>query len=79
MAKVKLLRGISGEWKGQPFQHPPGSEVDIDDARAKDWIRAGNAVAVSELVNIPTPEAVAITPMVEVQRTAVVKRQRRKK
>lgn len=79
--RIKLLKGVSGLWKGQSFRYPRGFEVDLDGEEewlARDLIRGGNAVETKDLVNIPTPEAVAITPTIRRADVIVKKRGRPK-
>lgn len=61
--RIRLLKGVSGSWKGRDFRFPRGSEVSIESALARDLIKGKNAVEVGE-EELPKPEAIAITPMI---------------
>lgn len=75
--RIRFVKGVSGFWKGQSIRYPRGFEGDFtgDEERfAKGEVRAGNAVEVKDMLHIPTPEAVAITPTI--RRVDVVTRKR---
>ena len=76
--RIRFLKGVAGNWKGRDFRFSKGSEVELEEFLARDMIRGGNAVEIKSLVNIPTPEAVAITPTIR-RADVIVKKRGRKK
>jgi len=78
--RVKILKGISGVWKGRSFHYAPGDEVDVEDGLANSEIHANHAVAADytrKVVRIKEPDFKV--PQIEEDdvRKAVIKRRKR--
>lgn len=80
--RIRLIKGVAGNWKGKSFRFPRGHEADFvgdEEWLARDLMRGGNAIEVNEPFDIPEPEALAITPMIKRVDMVVKKRGRRKR
>jgi hypothetical protein len=79
--KVKILKGISGTWKGNSFHFAPGDEPDIDEGLARSEINANHAVALTGVKRIVEriKEPDFVVPQIEEKdvRQAVIKRRKR--